>query len=142
MAEYVLSTFTLREAGPLTRNEGLRDQRLCLPMTLPIYLLETRGLTPPAVEIQQPADVTACLTALRAGGVDAVIAPAMLADDAISALGPGAAIMEQFALAQLVTLHSAALADDTVARDALQRLDDALLAARGSQSGRVSRLPD
>jgi hypothetical protein len=142
VAEYVLATFTLSDAGPVTRNEGLRGQRLCMPTPLPVYLLTDRGLTPPAAELQQPGDVAACFTALRAGSVDAVIAPAILADEAVAELGPGAAITEQFALAQLVTLHSAALADDAAAREALGRLDDALLAAKRSAEARLRNLPD
>ena len=142
IGEYVLSTFTLSDTGPVTLNESLRGKRLCLPMPLPVYLLARRGLMPPAAEVQQPANVTGCFTALRAGGVDAVIAPAMPADDAIAALGPGAAIIEQFALAQLVTLHSAALAENEAAREALRLLDGVLRADRLSAAGRFSRLPD
>lgn len=142
VAEYVLSTFTLSEAGPVTLNESLRGQDLCLPMPLPIYLLAGRGLLPPTTQIQQPADVTACFTALRTGSVDAVIAPAMLADEAMAALGPGANISEQFALAQLVTLHSAALAGDGAAVEALALLGEALISAQHAASGPLGRLPD
>jgi polar amino acid transport system substrate-binding protein len=142
VAEYVLATFTLAQSGPVTRNEALHGRRLCLPAPAPLYLLAGRGLMPPAAELQQPATVEACLTALRAGGVDAVIAPAVLADEALAALGPGAAVTEQFALAQLVTLHSAALAEDGEARAALDRLGARIEAARREAAAGLGRLPD
>jgi ABC-type amino acid transport substrate-binding protein len=80
------------------------------------------------------ADAAACFTQLRAGTVDAAIMPAVEADGVIESLPPGTAVIEQFALSQLVTLHAVALPADSTSVAKLAALDEALAAMRADGS--------
>ena len=124
--ETVLATFTLAKTGLLTRDTALQGRRLCIPSGVPDALLEGRGLTAPDTEVRNADTAAGCLTLLRVGEVDAALIPAAAADAALAALPPGEPVIEQFALAQLVTLHAVALHDDPAALGALAELDRAV----------------
>ena len=134
MGETVLATFTLADADPVRRDAALSGKRLCMPDGVPRALLEARGLTEPAVLLRFAETAEGCFTMLRTGMVEAVIVPAAAADSTLESLRPGAQVAEQFALAQLVSLHAVALRDDPAALAALARLDTAVETMRADGS--------
>lgn len=124
--ETVLATFTLAKTGLVTRDTALKGRRLCIPAGVPAALLEGRDLIPPDAELREADSAAGCLTLLRVGEVDAALIPAAAADAALAALPPGEPVVEQFALAQLITLHAVGLRDDPAALAALAQLDAAV----------------
>jgi hypothetical protein len=126
--EVVLSAFTLAAAGPITRDEALAESMICTSETTPTYLYADRPFG--AAQLSRRLPTTAdCFTALRAGAVEAVLAPAPEADAAMASLDVGAEILEQFALSRLYTVHAVALAEDSASLALIDTLNE-ILAAR------------
>lgn len=137
LAETVVATFTRAEQGPVTLDAALAGRRVCTVAAIPAAVLTARGPGGDGLLLETAPDAEACLVRLRAGAVDAAILPAAEADDVLAALAPGTAVVEQFALSQLVTLHAVALPSDDSAVAMLARLDAALAEMRDDGSWRA-----
>lgn len=130
--ETVVAYLTRAEAPAPETPAALRGRRLCRPANLPDAVLEARGLTPPDVALSMGATPEDCLEALAAGAADAVAMDAGAVNATLARLGLGDRIAERPALAQVVTLHAVAPADDPDAAIALAALNEGLEDLRDS----------
>ncbi len=130
--ETVVAYLTRADAPAPETPAALRGLRLCRPAYLPDAVLEARGLTPPDVALSMGATPEDCLEALAAGAADVAAMDAGAVAATLARLGLGDRIAERPALAQVVTLHAVAPADNPDAAIALAALNEGLEALRDS----------
>jgi polar amino acid transport system substrate-binding protein len=118
--EVVVSVLTAGAVVTLPADSALGGGPLCRAVSVHAYLLDGSVLgAVPGFE----GTAERCVAALRDGSAAAAIMLSTEADAAVSTSGAGqAALVEQFAMARLVTRHVVALADDPVGVAALDRL--------------------
>jgi nucleoid-associated protein YgaU len=130
--ETVVAYLTRADAPAPATPAALRGLRLCRPAYLPDAVLEARGLTPPDVALSMGATPEDCLEALAAGAADVVAMDAGAVGATLARLGLGDRVAERPALAQVVTLHAVAPADNPDAAIALAALNEGLEDLRDS----------
>jgi polar amino acid transport system substrate-binding protein len=130
--EAVVGYYTLK--GSPYENAGsvseLAGARICRPEGRDNYLLETAGLVPPAIELQQPLTGRSCWRLLLNGDVDVVTYDTLPAEADIARGNLEGQVAEISRLSSLVTMHVIAPKSNPNARDYMDKLDAGLAMLR------------
>lgn len=123
--EIVDGFFALRESGlaSATKYSDYEGKRICRPEGHTAGVLESAGLTVPAITLVRPVEVVDCFAALAAGEVDLVSIDAEVGDSAIAKLGLEAEIEQNPHLMSLLSLHVIAHKTNARAVDMIGSLD-------------------
>lgn len=127
--EIVDGFFALRDSGlaSATTYAEYEGKRICRPEGHTTGVLDSVGLSAPAITLIRPVEVTDCFAALVAGEVDLVSIDAEVGDSAIAKLGLTAEIEQNPHLMTLLSLHVIAHKSNARAVDMIGNLDAGLI---------------
>lgn len=113
-----------------TTHAGLFGRTFCRPVGWATFMMEEKDLTPPRINIINPATAAECFEALLEGRADVVVMASITADDTISKLGATDLVAEQARLSSIVKLHVVTSIDNPDADRLLGVLNEGIRSIR------------